>query len=91
MTGLMTNLMTNLMTKNTSLLLALLMARFAILQNTFEPINLHHLGFDRVCFSLGLDPADSAVRDFVSGVVTPWTTEQNNQAMSSGLRYRSRV
>ena len=34
------------------------------------------------------DPADSAVRDFVSGVITPWTVEQNNQAMSSGLRYR---
>ena len=66
--------------------------RFAILQNTFEPMNSHHLGFDRVCFSLGLDwdadSADSAVRDFVSGVVTPWTTEQTNQAMSSGLRYR---
>ena len=28
------------------------------------------------------------MRDFVSGVVAPWTTEKNNQAMSSGLRYR---
>ena len=61
------------------------------MQNTFEPINLR-IGFDRVCFSLGLDsgadPGDSAVRDLVSGVVTPWITEHNNQAMSSGLRYR---
>ena len=24
----------------------------------------------------------------MSGVVTPWITEHNNQAMSSGLRYR---
>ena len=58
--------------------------QFAILQNTLEAINLQH-SFDRVCFSLGLDwdadPAHSAVRNFVSGVVTPWTTEQDNQAM----------
>ena len=25
------------------------------------------------------------MRDFVSGVVKPWTTEQNNQSMSSGI------